>query len=139
MIRICKNILIDLICFLILFDILLGTIVVGICFDKLLVGFTLFSLPMLLVGVILIGFEYKYLETGNFKDKVLRFVTSVFGGIGMGSLLIILSNEGLSLLFGPIRLVEINALNGLLTLVIANISSIVGFTLTNQPSILTRK
>lgn len=139
MTKFCKNILIDLICFLILFDILLGTIVVGICLDRLLVGFTLFSLPMLLVGVILIGFEYKYLETGDFEDKVLRFVTSIFGGIGMGSLIVILSNESLSLLFGPIRLVEVNALNGLLTLIIANISSIIGFALTNQPSILTRK
>lgn len=139
MTKICKNILIDLIRFLILFDILLGTIVVGICLDRLLVGFTLFSVPMLLVGVILIGFEYKYLETGDFEDKVLRFVTSIFGGIGTGSLIVILSNESLSLLFGPIRLVEVNALNGLLTLIIANIASIIGFALTNQPSILTRK
>ena len=139
MAKLCKNILIDLIHFLILFDILLGTIVVGICLDRLLVGFTLFSFPMLLAGVILIGFEYKYLETGEFEDKVLRFVTSIFGGIGMGSLIVILSNESLSLLFGPIRLVEVNVLNGLLTLIIANIASIIGFTLTNQPSILTRK
>lgn len=139
MAKLCKNILIDLIRFLILFNILLGTIVVGICLDKLLVGFTLFSLPMLLAGIILIGFEYKYLETGDFEDKVLRFVTSIFGGIGMGSLIVILSNESLSLLFGPIRLVEVNALNGLLTLIIANIASIIGFALTNQPSILTRK
>lgn len=139
MAKLCKNILVDLIRFLILFDILLGTIVVGICLDRLLVGFTLFSLPMLLAGIILIGFEYKYLETGDFEDKVLRFVTSIFGGIGMGSLIVILSNESLSLLFGPIRLVEVNALNGLLTLIIANIASIIGFALTNQPSILTRK
>lgn len=139
MAKLCKNILVDLIRFLILFDILLGTIVVGICLDRLLVGFTLFSLPMLLAGIILIGFEYKYLETGEFEDKVLRFVTSTFGGIGTGSLIVILSNESLSLLFGPIRLVEVNALNGLLTLIIANIASIIGFALTNQPSILTRK